>query len=95
MSNLLIATMGMMGVTFIIGFFVAAIIKMIANWADLFDFWRLHREEILNMKREHKVLHRRGLSWNIHNIFISLYRKLVCFILMTRRHWRPRKRMIA
>ena len=37
MSSLLLYTLGMMGLTFFIGFFVAAIIKTIANWADFLD----------------------------------------------------------
>ena len=38
MLDLLIATLEMMGLTFVIGFFVAFIIKMIAVAADSFDF---------------------------------------------------------
>ena len=33
-SLLLLSTLAMMALTFIIGFFVAGIIKTIANWAD-------------------------------------------------------------
>ena len=39
MLDLLIATLEMMGLTFVIGFFVAFIIKMIAVAANSFDFY--------------------------------------------------------
>lgn len=53
MSNLFISTLTMMGLTFAIGFFVAAIIKVIANWADFLDFYQTHRKELLNLKKIH------------------------------------------
>ena len=62
MSNLFFSTLVMMGITFIIGFFVAGIIKIIANWADFFDFYHLHKEEIVNMKREHRLHHHVALA---------------------------------
>lgn len=62
MSNLLLSTFAMMGVTFAIGFFVAAIIKVIANWADFLDFYRLHQEELLNIRRKEHLLHKKGSS---------------------------------
>lgn len=37
MLSLLISTLEMMGVTFLIGFFVAAVIKGIAAWTDRLD----------------------------------------------------------
>ena len=40
MIDLLISTFAMMGLTFLIGFFVAAVIKLIAYAADSFDFYR-------------------------------------------------------
>ena len=43
MLDLLIATLEMMGLTFVIGFFVAFIIKMIAFAADSFDFYSSHQ----------------------------------------------------
>lgn len=52
MSNLLLSALAMMGLTFLIGFFVAGVIKIIANWADFLDFYNLHREELLNLKRK-------------------------------------------
>ena len=44
MLDLLIATLEMMGLTFVIGFFVAFIIKMIAFAADSFDFYSSHQK---------------------------------------------------
>lgn len=62
MSNLLLSTLAMMGMTFIIGFFVAAIIKIIANWADFLDFYHLHREELVSMRKKEHARHRKGIS---------------------------------
>ena len=39
MIHLLLSTLAMMGLTFLIGFFVAAVIKLIAYAADSFDFY--------------------------------------------------------
>ena len=39
-----------MGLTFIIGFFVAGVIKVIANWADLLNLYNSHKEEIQTLK---------------------------------------------
>lgn len=50
MSNLLLYTLGMMGLTFLIGFFVAAIIKTIANWADFLDYYHFYRKRILKVR---------------------------------------------
>ena len=41
----------MMGLTFLIGFFVAAVIKLIAYAADSFDFYSSHRLELLRLRR--------------------------------------------
>ena len=38
MIHLLLSTLAMMGLTFLIGFFVATVIKLIAYAADSFDF---------------------------------------------------------
>ena len=43
MIHLLLSTLAMMGLTFLIGFFVAAVIKLIAHAADSFDFYSSHR----------------------------------------------------
>ena len=45
MIDLLISTFAMMGLTFLIGFFVAAVIKLIAYAADSFDFFCYHRSD--------------------------------------------------
>ena len=50
-SLLLLSTLAMMALTFIIGFFVAGIIKTIANWADFLDFYHSHKKEILNSRK--------------------------------------------
>ena len=47
MIDLLLSTFAMMGLTFLIGFFVAAVIKLIAYAADSFDFYSSHRLELL------------------------------------------------
>lgn len=47
MIHLLLSTLAMMGLTFLIGFFVAAVIKLIAYAADSFDFYSSHRLELL------------------------------------------------
>lgn len=51
MIDLLISTFAMMGLTFLIGFFVAAVIKLIAYAADSFDFYSSHRLELLRLHR--------------------------------------------
>ena len=55
MLDLLIATLEMMGLTFVIGFFVAFIIKMIAIAADSFDFYSSHQKELLRLRRLRKL----------------------------------------
>ena len=51
MIDLLISTFAMMGLTFLIGFFVAAVIKLIAYAADSFDFYSSHRLDLLRLHR--------------------------------------------
>lgn len=55
MLDLLIATLEMMGLTFVIGFFVAFIIKMIAVAANSFDFYSSHQKELLRLRRLRKL----------------------------------------
>ena len=55
MLDLLITTLEMMGLTFVIGFFVAFIIKMIAVAADSFDFYSSHQKELLRLRRLRKL----------------------------------------
>lgn len=55
MVHLLLSTLEMMALTFIIGFFVAGVIKFIAVWADSMDFYNSHQEEILRLKRLRKL----------------------------------------
>lgn len=55
MFSLLLSTLAMMGLTFVIAFFVAGIIKIIANWADFLDFYHSHKEQILNLKKAHQA----------------------------------------
>lgn len=52
--QLLVSTLAMMGLTFLIGFFVAAVIKSIAYAADSFDFYSSHRLELLRLHRWRK-----------------------------------------
>lgn len=49
--QLLVSTLAMMGLTFLIGFFVAAVIKLIAYAADSFEFHSSHRLELLRLQR--------------------------------------------
>lgn len=51
MIHLLLSTLAVMGLTFLIGFFVAAVIKLIAYAADSFDFYSSHRLELLRLRR--------------------------------------------
>ena len=51
MMQLLLSTLAMMGLTFLIGFFVAAVIKLIAYAADSFDFYSSHKLELLRLYR--------------------------------------------
>ncbi len=55
MLDLLVATFKMMGLTFVIGFFVAFVIKMIAVAADTFDFYSSHQKELDRLRRLRKL----------------------------------------
>ena len=55
MLKLLLATFAMMGLTFVIGFFVAAVIKLIASAADSLDFYSSHQVELQRLRRLKKV----------------------------------------
>ncbi|MEY8719669.1 LapA family protein [Bacteroides stercorirosoris] len=55
MLDLLVATLEMMGLTFVIGFFVAFVIKMIAVAADTFDFYSSHQKELDRLRRLRKL----------------------------------------
>lgn len=55
MTNLLLSTLEMMGLTFAIGFFVAGLIKLIAVAADSLDFYSSHHEELLRLRRLKKI----------------------------------------
>lgn len=58
MLSLLLSTLEMMALTFVIGFFVAGIIKGIAFWADSLDFFSSHQEELKRLKRMRRIRHR-------------------------------------
>ena len=55
MCDLLLTTLEMMGLTFVIGFFVAFVIKMIATAADSLDFYSSHQKELLRLRRLKKL----------------------------------------
>lgn len=55
MFNLLLSTLAMMGLTFVIGFFVAGVIKLIAYAADSLAFYSSHHEELTRLKRLRKL----------------------------------------
>ena len=53
----------MMGLTFLIGFFVAAVIKLIAYAADSFDFYSSHKLELIRLHRWRSIVRKwRNLS---------------------------------
>lgn len=55
MLHLLLSTLAMMGLTFLIGFFVAAVIKGIALAADSMDFYSSHLLELQRLRRIKKA----------------------------------------
>lgn len=65
MFNLLVSTLEMMGLTFVIGFFVAFIIKLIAGIADSLDFYSLHQKELTRLRRLRKL--RRKLEFMVQD----------------------------
>lgn len=93
MFSLLLSTLAMMGLTFIIGFFVAGVIKVIANWADFLDFYHLHHQEIHNLKDEHKLHH--VPSTQTDKPYYNRYRKVTHKVNDTINNLKPRKRIIA
>lgn len=95
MSNLILSTLAMMGLTFVIGFFVAAVIKIIANWADLLDFYHCHQKEILNLKKEHINTSYIEISPFKGKFFHNPHRKLTHKINETISNLKPKKRITA
>lgn len=99
MFNLLLSTLAMMGLTFLIGFFVAGVIKIIANWADFLDFYSSQREELLSIKKEQKL--QQGLAvadstlTQEHRPFHDRYRKFVHRVHDSVNGLKPRKRIVA
>ena len=55
MLSLFISTLEMMGLTFVIGFFVAAVIKGIAFWADSLEYHHSHTAELAQFNKINKV----------------------------------------
>lgn len=55
MLSLFISTLEMMGLTFVIGFFVAGVIKGIAFWADSLEYHHSHAAELAQFNRINKV----------------------------------------
>ena len=47
MFSLLLSTFAMMGLTFVIGFFVAGVIKLIASAADSLAFYSSDRKRVV------------------------------------------------
>lgn len=96
MYSLLLSTLAMMGLTFIIGFFVAGIIKAIANWADFLDFYRLLQEEILSLRKAKKSIeHAPVAELNSSRNHITRQRKLSQRLNETIHSLRPQKRITA
>ena len=55
MSSLFISTLEMMGLTFVIGFFVAGVIKGTAYWADSLEYHHSHAAELAQFNRINNV----------------------------------------
>ncbi|MDR0940483.1 MAG: LapA family protein [Mediterranea sp.] len=55
MTGLLIATLQMMALTFVIGFIVAGVIRIIALVADRYHFQHEHERELLRLRRIQKL----------------------------------------
>lgn len=55
MLSLFLSTLEMMGLTFVIGFFVAGVIKLIAIWADSLEFHHSHSDELAHFSRLNKL----------------------------------------
>ena len=55
MLSLLLSTLEMMALTFIIGFVVAGVIKLIAVWADSLEFHHSHSDELMQFGKLNKL----------------------------------------
>ncbi|MEG1718515.1 MAG: hypothetical protein RR333_07745 [Bacteroidales bacterium] len=55
MLHLLLSTFGMMVLTFVIGFFVAGVIKIMAIWADSLKLYGSHQKEFIRLKKIQKI----------------------------------------
>ena len=98
MSSLLLSTLAMMGLTFVIGFFVAGIIKSIANWADFINFYRTHREELHHAKQTAEVQVSAIASKNTtrkHTAYDHKEGKLIHILNETINPLKPRKQVTA
>ncbi|WP_099465643.1 MULTISPECIES: hypothetical protein [Parabacteroides] len=61
MLSLFLSTLEMMGLTFIIGFFVAGIIKLIAIWADSLEYHHSQEEELNQFTKLFKLRAKLGV----------------------------------
>lgn len=55
MFSLILSTLEMMGITFVIGFFVAGVIKGIAYWADSLEFHHSQDDELVQYTKLFKI----------------------------------------
>ncbi len=55
MLSLFISTLEMMALTFVIGFFVAGVIKGVAFWADSLEYHQSHATELVQFSKINKV----------------------------------------
>ena len=55
MLSLLLSTLEMMALTFIIGFIVAGVIKLIAAWADSLEFHHSNSDEMVQFSKLNKL----------------------------------------
>lgn len=95
MLSLLFSTLAMMGLTFAIGFFVAGVIKIIANWADLFDFYHTHRAELQHIKQMQKLKPVHSTTANETGSYQDTHMKLIHRLNETIGGLKPRRRITA
>ncbi|MEG0796567.1 MAG: hypothetical protein RR397_08720 [Odoribacter sp.] len=94
MLSLLLSTFAMMGLTFAIGFFVAGVIKIIANWADFFDFYGSYRKEMSEWKQT-QMLAAEVAVVHTHRSYLGRYKRLTHRVAYVINGLKPRTRIPA
>lgn len=67
MWSTLLATFAMMGLTFAIGFVVAAVIWLVAYWASSYEFYSTHKEELAKLKKIRRLRNRVLMGWGFYS----------------------------